>query len=129
MQLLASVVAAALTAAADVVVTTVEGPVRGVQTSTNNIFKGIPFAATTGGANRWRAPQPVVPWTTLLDATQYGPGCMQPHHNPDVPKVLSEDCLNINGGCFFFALVVRQLFLPSNPAAQCTSPTPRRRQR
>ena len=40
------------------------GLVRGVATDVPGVqvFKGIPFAATTGGENRFRAPQPVVPW-------------------------------------------------------------------
>ena len=28
--------------------------------------------------------------------TALGPGCFQTHHNPDVPKVVGEDCLNLN---------------------------------
>ena len=59
-------------------------------------FKGIPYAATTGGENRWKPPQPPAPWTAPFNATELGPGCFQTHHNPDVPKHLSEACLNLN---------------------------------
>ena len=36
-------------------------------------------------------PQPVKPWTGVLDASAFGPACMQ---TDDVPK--SEDCLTLN---------------------------------
>ena len=79
-------------------VKTVEGSVRGLVNEEVYIFKGIPFAASTGGPNRWQPPQAVEPWgnDTALDATQFGPGCTQPHHNKDVPNITSEDCLNLN---------------------------------
>ena len=80
------------------VVNTTLGPVRGnvsVDGSVNE-YLGIPYAATTGGANRFMPPQPRAPWTETRDASVWGNGCVQPHHNPDVPNVLSEDCLNIN---------------------------------
>ena len=57
---------------------------------------GVPFAATTGGANRFMPPKPAQSWTAPFNATWWGPGCYQTHHNADVPKVLSEDCLNLN---------------------------------
>eukprot|EP01065_Artemidia_motanka_P053040 TRINITY_DN9745_c0_g1_i1.p1 TRINITY_DN9745_c0_g1~~TRINITY_DN9745_c0_g1_i1.p1 ORF type:complete len:587 (+),score=202.29 TRINITY_DN9745_c0_g1_i1:96-1763(+) len=103
--------AAAVAARPSDVVTTTLGPVAGsVQTAENgkdvNVFRGVPFAADTGGVNRWRAPQPREPWTQVLNATQNGPGCRQPHHNPDVPcdgkqgpRCQSEDCLNLNVYC------------------------------
>ena len=66
-------------------------------------FRGVPFAASTGGANRWLPPQPRTPWTLPLNTTVNGPGCRQPHHNADVPcrgqegpRCESEDCLNLN---------------------------------
>jgi acetyl esterase/lipase len=60
-------------------------------------FRGVPFAASTGGANRFRPPQPRAAWSPAVwNATVYGPGCPQTHHNPDVPPVQSEDCLNLN---------------------------------
>ena len=62
-------------------------------------WKGVPYAADTGGPNRWQKPQPRKPWAPATrDVTQYGPGCMQGHSstNPDVPANQSEDCLNMN---------------------------------
>ena len=44
----------------------------GVQT-----FKGIPYAASTGGENRWRAPQPVANWTGIKETTAYSPIVVQ----------------------------------------------------
>lgn len=48
-----------------------------------------------------------MPWhDTPLNATLDGPGCIQNHHNPDVPcngasgpRCQSEDCLNVNVFC------------------------------
>ena len=66
------------------------GEVRGLQAGGVS-FKGIPYAAPPVGPLRWRAPQPVKVWQGVLDATQFGPSCMQVD---DVPK--SEDCLTLN---------------------------------
>jgi para-nitrobenzyl esterase len=62
-------------------------------------FKGIPFAAPPIGALRWRAPQPVVPWTGVKQATEYGASCMQDANfakifGTSVP--IAEDCLYLN---------------------------------
>ena len=62
-------------------------------------FKGIPFAAPSTGANRWRAPQPVVPWTGVRSATAYGPDCMQipfPGDAAPLGVTPAEDCLYAN---------------------------------
>ena len=40
-------------------------------------FKGIPFAAPPVGQNRWRAPQPVVPWEGELKCWSFAPISMQ----------------------------------------------------
>ena len=62
-------------------------------------FKGIPYAAPSTGANRWRAPQPVVPWTGVRNATAYGPDCMQipfPGDAAPLGVTPAEDCLYAN---------------------------------
>ena len=59
--------------------------------------KGIPFAATTGGENRWKAPKPRVPWNQTLVADSFGSACpagMTPPGSADT--VYNEDCLNLN---------------------------------
>ncbi|UNI19288.1 hypothetical protein JDV02_005481 [Purpureocillium takamizusanense] len=61
----------------------------------NNVFLGVPFAASTGGENRWRPPQDLEQSRSTFNATSYGPSCPQaklkPHLSPQ-----SEDCLNLN---------------------------------
>jgi len=72
------------------------GLISGYTDSGVNVFKGVPYAASTAGANRWSPPQPRESWSGVLNCTSFGPGCPQTHHNPDVPKEQSEDCLNLN---------------------------------
>ncbi len=75
------------------------GEVRGIAAEGLTEFKGIPFAAPPTGANRWRAPQPVVPWTGVKQADHFAPGCMQ---DASMMKFIgsdagvSEDCLYLN---------------------------------
>jgi para-nitrobenzyl esterase len=59
------------------VVDTSKGRVRGNVEDGIEVFLGIPYGAPTGGANRFRAPQPRSPWTGELDCTEYGPTCPQ----------------------------------------------------
>ena len=62
-------------------------------------YKNIPYAATTGGENRWLLPQPVVPWDGVRDGTSFGPACSQLKTDPwSGAKTLegSEDCLTVN---------------------------------
>jgi para-nitrobenzyl esterase len=40
-------------------------------------YKGIQYAATTGGSNRWLAASDPEPWTTPAPAKQFGPACAQ----------------------------------------------------
>lgn len=62
-------------------------------------FKGIPFAASPTGLNRWRAPQPAPAWKGVRPATKYCPDCMQVPFPGDAAPLragLSEDCLYLN---------------------------------
>jgi len=62
-------------------------------------FKGIPFAAPPVGPLRWKAPQPVVPWTGVRRAVDYGPRPMQTRVFDDMvfhDAGPSEDCLYLN---------------------------------
>ncbi|KHN94895.1 acetylcholinesterase precursor [Metarhizium album ARSEF 1941] len=61
----------------------------------NAVYLGIPFAATTGGENRWRPPQPVPPSKSVFKATAYGPTCPQAIRK-SAYSPQGEDCLNLN---------------------------------
>ncbi|RAO69142.1 uncharacterized protein BHQ10_005154 [Talaromyces amestolkiae] len=61
------------------------------------VFKGLPYAASTAGENRWQAPQPRTPWEGVLVADKFGPPCPQIPFGPmNVLPVQSEDCLSLN---------------------------------
>jgi len=49
------------------------------------VFKGIPYAAPSGGENRWKAPQPATNWDGVKDCYEFGQITMQqtPGKNPD----------------------------------------------
>jgi para-nitrobenzyl esterase len=74
------------------------GEIRGINTSGVHAFLGIPFAAPPVGDLRWRAPQPVEPWTGVLDATAPGPVAIQTIdlRPVDARAKQSEDCLYLN---------------------------------
>ncbi len=81
------------------IVSVTGGRVEGVTADGVTSFKGIPFAAPPVGNLRWRAPQPVRPWSGIKRADHFGPSCMQ---DPSTLKLLgapltvSEDCLYLN---------------------------------
>jgi hypothetical protein len=85
------------------VVTTQYGPVRGVLTDGVYAWRGVPYGASTGGANRFRPPVPPSPWTQVRDATQWGPGCPQYAENADAPTKQDEDCTSSLGFSFLWA--------------------------
>ena len=62
-------------------------------------FKGIPFAQPPVGDLRWKEPQPVMNWTGVRKADQFGNNGMQKPVFGDMnfraPK-MSEDCLYLN---------------------------------
>lgn len=63
------------------------------------VYKGIPFAAPPTGALRWKAPQPVLPWTGERATDTWGPRCVQTQRlgamDPLNPR-MEEDCLYLN---------------------------------
>jgi para-nitrobenzyl esterase len=76
------------------IATTTQGRVRGTLDEGIHVFKGIPYGADTGGANRWLPAKPPTPWSGIRDALEHPPAAMQPT-GERVP-VVSEDCLGLN---------------------------------
>lgn len=63
------------------------------------VFLGIPYAAPPVGELRWKEPQPVARWKQPLQATEFGPHCVQSGSYPDMlfrDRGESEDCLTLN---------------------------------
>jgi len=76
-------------------VKTAYGRVRGKRTGDLLTFKGVPYAGPVSGANRFKAPPPLTPWTGVRDAFAPGPPSFQPGRRIDEPPS-SEDCLVLN---------------------------------
>jgi para-nitrobenzyl esterase len=84
-----------------VTVTTSSGALEGLERNGILQFRGIPFAAPPIGPARFKAPQPVEPWTGTRPATEFGL-CAPQHQSPleaamgAPPFPWSEDCLFLN---------------------------------
>ena len=84
----------------DLLVETDRGSVRGIRRRGVRIWRGIPYAASTGGARRFGAPEPAPPWDDVRDASTFGPVAPQNRRgqfvgaHPRLPR--SEDCLSVN---------------------------------
>src|SRR5256884_2593907 len=90
----------------NLIVETRYGKVQGREQGSISVWKGIPFAQPPTGQRRFRAPQPLEPWTGVREATASGPMA------PQVPEIMggiaggadraaklppmSEDCLYLN---------------------------------
>ncbi|HUA43774.1 MAG TPA: carboxylesterase family protein, partial [Solirubrobacteraceae bacterium] len=74
-------------------VTINSGPICGLTVNGTNEWFGIPYAAPPVGSLRWEPPQPPTPWTTTLQATQFGSECTQ---GATSPPSGSENCLFVN---------------------------------
>lgn len=68
------------------------------------VYRGLPFAQAPVGALRWQPAQPATPWTGVLKANDFGPGCLQKTQmtaaeramSGAAPDSVSEDCLTLN---------------------------------
>ncbi|MGY1940736.1 carboxylesterase/lipase family protein [Nocardia gipuzkoensis] len=83
------------------------GVIRGARVDGVIEYLGVPFAASTGGVNRFAPPKPASSWAGELAATAHGPQCPQSPPLPWIPAVqpASEDCLTID------------VYVPEHPAA------------
>src|SRR4051794_17189940 len=83
------------------IVESTAGKLEGKEDNGVHVFKGIPYAAPPVGELRFRAPQPVAPWTGVREATSFGPvACQQPSPLEAMfesqRQPTSEDCLTLN---------------------------------
>jgi para-nitrobenzyl esterase len=97
-----------LTAPRSPVVEIASGKVRGAESGAIQAFKGIPYGAPTGGANRFLPPQPVAAWAGTCDALAYrGQAPQSPakvKRRSEMDNILGpadgtpevEDCLTLN---------------------------------
>lgn len=89
------------------VVSTTEGKIRGLQLTGVQAFKGVPYADTTAGANRFMPPAKCKGWTKVRDCFELGhrsPQLLASFHGQVPPEVeamdrdepMGEDCLVLN---------------------------------
>jgi len=83
-----------------VIAKTTYGQLRGALQDGLNTFKGVPYAGSPAGENRFKAPPKLKAWSGVRNALEYGPQSLQ---NPDPawpkewkPALASEDCLFLN---------------------------------
>ena len=82
-----------------------QGMLEGVRAGRTVAFLGVPYAAPPIGPNRWRAPQPLRPWSGVRRAQHFAPSCLQTlspqgfgpwSSEYGVHGALSENCLYLN---------------------------------
>jgi para-nitrobenzyl esterase len=86
---------------------TAYGKVRGATSNGVHAFKGIPYGASTAGANRFMPPRKPEPWTGVRDALVYAGRSPQAPGGPQRPELatvwgpvdtlpVGEDCLTLH---------------------------------
>lgn len=83
----------------DIAIAIDSGSIRGSEADGVLSWKGIPFAQPPIGDLRWRAPQPVKPWSGVRETTEYSNDCMQKPFPSDAAPLgtkPAEDCLYAN---------------------------------
>ena len=83
---------------APLVVRTTGGEIRGLDNGAAREFLGVPYAASTAGAQRWRPPRPHARWRGVMNATRPGPTCAQTGSLATgvLTTSTAENCLNLN---------------------------------
>ncbi|MFD9036361.1 carboxylesterase/lipase family protein [Streptomyces sp. NPDC059567] len=84
--------------AAEDIVVTKQGTVRGTVVDGLRVTLGIPYAAPPFGAGRFRAPMPARSWDGVRDRTRFGPVAPQSAELPGAPvwRADLEDVLTLN---------------------------------
>ena len=62
------------------IVPTASGKIQGVKNNGVEIFRGVPYAASTAGSSRFARAKPVEPWTGVKQTVQFGPVAPQAGH-------------------------------------------------
>ena len=86
---------------------TASGKIRGATSDGVRVFKGIPYGASTAGANRFMPPGKPEPWTGVRDTLVYAGRAPQASSGPQRPEVagvwgpvdklpVGEDCLTLH---------------------------------
>lgn len=96
----ASAVCARADAGENLVARTRNGRLRGMNENGVVVFKGVEYAGAAVGANRFKPPTKLEPWTGVRDAVEYGPQAIQnrdPNMPPSAPVTpSSENCHFLN---------------------------------
>jgi para-nitrobenzyl esterase len=86
---------------------TASGKIRGTRSGDLHVFKGVPYGASTAGANRFMPPRKPEPWTGVRDAIVYAGRSPQAGAGAQRPELatiwgvrdalpVGEDCLTLN---------------------------------
>ena len=89
------------------VIDTASGRVKGITSDGVHVFKGIPYGASTAGANRFMPPRKPAPWAGVREATAYAGRSPQALAGPQRPELatvwgpvdtlpVGEDCLTLH---------------------------------